>query len=133
MSPKIAQTIYQAGTVVSAILGILLLWKGIDQGTADGINSILAGIGVLIPGGASATAAKRVATQRADGTLSKDPVVKIQAGLQEAGQIVASAQAGMDIANDVQRRARQAISATLDGLPFDLGKAANEALGLDVS
>lgn len=69
MNPKIAQTVYGIGTIIPAILGIFLIWGGIDQGTADGVNSLVAGIVAILGGIAPATATVRVAKQRKDGTF----------------------------------------------------------------
>ena len=74
MSPKIAQSIYFFGTIVSAIIGVALLWGGIDSNTADSVNQIISGVGVLIGGGVpSATAAARVTKQKKDGVFDPPP------------------------------------------------------------
>lgn len=85
MSPKLAQTIYQLSTVVAGILGVALIWGGIDSGTADSINQIIAGIAALIPGAGTAVATKRVSEQRKDGTLDKlSPAEQVAKGVGEA-------------------------------------------------
>jgi hypothetical protein len=48
MTPKVRQSIYRLGTAVSALLGLALIWGGISQGTADHINTVLAGLVALL-------------------------------------------------------------------------------------
>ena len=87
MSPKVAQSVYQFGVIISGILGIALIWGGIDQGTSDSIGQIIGGITALIPGAANAVASKRVATQRKDGTFEQlSPAEQVAKGVQQAVQ-----------------------------------------------
>lgn len=84
MSPKIAKSLYQLGTVVSAILGLVLIWGGIDAGTAASIDQIVAGLVALIPGASSAVAERRVTNQTKDGLFKDiDPVEAVRNGVEE--------------------------------------------------
>lgn len=97
MSPKLAQSLYQFGVVVSGILGIALIWGGIDQGTADSIGQIIGGIVALVPGATSAVASKRVATQRKDGTFDQlSPAQQVAKGVTEAVQAKAAIDGEID-------------------------------------
>lgn len=97
MNPKLAQTIYGVGTIVTSIVGIALLWGGIDAGTADSIGQIVGGIGVLLGGTpVAATAAVRTTRQIKDGTLGSTPADAVVNGLQAI--VATKAQAEADIA-----------------------------------
>lgn len=111
MTPQIRRTIYQLGTVASSVLGIALIWGGISQGTADHINTVLAGLVALLSGGAPAVAAKTVKEQAKGGVFDAVPVAEqaitaIQATIEQA--ITAQA--------DVQRVA-EAVTSAASGSP----------------
>ncbi|MCG7607067.1 hypothetical protein [Mycobacterium sp. CnD-18-1] len=109
MNPKIAQTIYQLGVAVSAVVGVLLVWGGIDAGAADSVNQIIGGLVALIPGATSAVAAKRVSEQRKDGTLDKvAPADAAVTAIQQTVENVSQAQAELD---KVKQAATDALSA----------------------
>lgn len=83
MNPRIAQSIYALGTVITGLLSVLLIWGGIEQGTADSIGQIIGGLGTLLGGtGPLATATVRTTRQRADGTLG-DPLGQVLAGVEK--------------------------------------------------
>ncbi len=89
MTPQIRRTIYQLGTVASSVLGIALIWGGISQGTADHINTVLAGLVALLSGGAPAVAARTVKEQAKGGVFDSVPVAEqaitaIQATIEQA-------------------------------------------------
>ncbi len=89
MTPRIRQTIYRLGTVASGILGIALIWGGISQGTADHINTVLAGLIALLSGGAPAIAARTVKEQTKSGAFDSVPpaeqaITAIQATIEQA-------------------------------------------------
>lgn len=70
MSPRIRQSVYYLGTVVSGILGIALLFHGVSADAAGNINSMVAGLVALLGGSApAAIAAHNVSKQRKEGTL----------------------------------------------------------------
>lgn len=71
MGPKARQTLYLGGTIVTGIIGIALLWGGIDSTTANSVNQIVGGLGVLLGGTSSAVAAAKTGQQRKDGTFDQ--------------------------------------------------------------
>lgn len=90
MPPKIRQTIYGLGTILSAGLGIALVWGGIGSDAANSVNQVLAGVLALLGAGAPAVAAGTVAKQRKDGTLDSQPpadaaITAIQETVRQAG------------------------------------------------
>jgi hypothetical protein len=89
MTPRIRQTIYRLGTVASGVLGIALIWGGISQGTADHINTVMAGLIALLSGGAPAIAARTVKEQAKSGAFDSVPpaeqaITAIQATIEQA-------------------------------------------------
>ena len=93
MNPKIAQTIYALGTVVTGIVGIALVWGGIDAGTANGIGQIVGGLGVLTGGTPQlGLATVRTGRQIKDGTLSSDPATMVVNGLNQMAAIKTAAE-----------------------------------------
>ncbi|QCG76865.1 holin [Mycobacterium phage XianYue] len=113
MSPKVRQTIYYLGTLVPGILGIALIWGGIDAGAAQNIGDIIAGALNLIGAGVPATAAITVGKQRKDGTLTTSPVEQVTKGIEAVVAARNAAQAEVDkvttavggVLNDVQAAA----------------------------
>ena len=106
MDPRIAQTIYRVGTLVSGVLGIFLLWNGIDSPTADAVDKIVTGLGVLVTGtGGLGVASVRTTRQINDGTLSQDPAMVVANGLQQLAAQKAAAEQGLatvtQVAQDV--------------------------------
>ena len=122
MNPKIRQTIYQVGTIIPALLGILLIWGGIDAGTADNIAQVLAGVVALIGAAAPATAAVKVNQQRKDGTLAS-PAEQVLRGVEAVVAAKNTAQAEFD-------RVQQAVVSTISDVPA-LGPLATQILNLD--
>jgi Mycobacterial 2 TMS Phage Holin (M2 Hol) Family len=82
MSPKIRQTIYQLGTVVTGLLGIYLIWSGADASSGANVQGILEGILALFGSGATALAANVTGKQRIEGVLDPDPLKQILNGIQ---------------------------------------------------
>lgn len=106
MNPKIAQTIYALGTVVTGIVGIALLWGGIDAGTADGIGQIMGGLGVLVGGTPQlALATARTGRQINNGTLGATPEQRVINGLNEIAATKVAAETALSnvtsVAQDV--------------------------------
>ncbi|QNJ56960.1 holin [Mycobacterium phage Deloris] len=128
MSPKVRQTIYYLGTIVPGILGIALVWGGIDAGAAENIGDIIAGALALIGAGAPATAAITVDKQRKDGTLSASPVEIVVKGVEQVLEQKRAAEAALDtvtqavsgVVSDVQRAADA----------VNLGPLASQILGV---
>ncbi|QBP30492.1 holin [Mycobacterium phage Charm] len=121
MSPKIRQSVYLVGTVISGIVGIALVWGGIDAGAAANIDSILTGLGALVGGGANAAAAAKVNVQRKDGTF--DAATPIEQAITAIPAVVATAAKAQ---NDLERL-RQAATEAIEDLPV-FGKDAAAAL-----
>lgn len=97
MSPKIRQTIYYLGTIVPAVLGIALIWGGIDQGAADNLGNIIAGTLALLGAGPPAVAASKVKEQRKDGTFdAQSPADLVVAALPAVVQAAQHAQSELD-------------------------------------
>lgn len=109
MNPKIAQSLYQLGTVVSGLVGLFLVWGGIDAGAADSLNQIIGGLLALMPGAANAVAAKRVSGQRKDGTLGS-PADQVTKGVQAV--LEAQAQATAEV-----EKVKQAVTAAVGTVP----------------
>lgn len=89
MTPKVRQSIYRLGTAVSALLGLALIWGGISQGTADHINTVLAGLVALLGGIPPAIAGKTVKEQTKSGAFDSVPpaeqaITAIQATIEQA-------------------------------------------------
>ncbi len=102
MTPKVRQSIYQLGTVVSAVLGLLLIWGGVSAGTADHVNTIVAGLVALLGSAAPATAAREVGKQRKDGVF--DPAAPAEmaiAGVEAVAAAQRAAQAEVERVRDV--------------------------------
>ena len=128
MNSKIAQTIYLGGTVVSGIIGITLIWGGIDAGTADSLNQIIGGIGVLLGGsGAAGTAAVRVNKQRKDGTFDTPPSPADQV-IQALPTVVEQATQAVAELDRVKQAATDALGSTVTILG-PLAKQAIDAIG----
>ncbi|QGZ16814.1 holin [Mycobacterium phage Phaded] len=130
MSPKIRETLYYVGAIVPALLGIALIWGGIDAGAADSIGNIIAGALNLIGATAPAVAAKKVNEQRKDGTLATSAVEQVTKGVEQVIAARDAAQAEVEkvtqavggVLSDVQRAAEAVnlgplASQILSGLP----------------
>ena len=103
MSPKLRQTLYYLGTLITGGLGILVLYGAIDQGAADHLGGIVTGIVALFGAAAPAVAANQVNKQRKDGTfeLPADPVAKIETGVAEVVKRAEEAQSNLDRIKDI--------------------------------
>lgn len=105
MNPKIAQTLYALGTVVTSVVGIALLWGGVDAGTANGIGQIVGGLGVLFGGTPQlGLATARTGRQINTGTLGS-PEERVIAGLNELAATKVAAETSLsnitNVAQDV--------------------------------
>lgn len=101
MSPKIRESIYYVGTIVPAILGLALIWGGIDAGAADNIGDIIAGLLALLGATAPGTAAVKVNQQRKDGTFeTASPTDQVINGVQAVIATQQAAQAELDKVKD---------------------------------
>lgn len=122
MSPRIRQTVYYLGTVVSGLLGIALLFHGVSADAAGSINSMIAGLVALLGGSApAAVAAHNITKQRANGAFDQlTPVDQAIAGIQAT---VAQAQSAVGDVNKI----KQAASDVLGSLPV-LGPLAQQVI-----
>jgi len=120
MTPKIRQTIYALGTVISAVLGIALIWGGVNPGTADNANQIIAGLLALLGGGAPAVAARTVAKQTQAGAFDNVPV---------AEQAISAIQKTIEKANDAQSDVQRVTQAISDALTGTIGNVVTSTLG----
>jgi hypothetical protein len=121
MNPKVAQSIYLGGTVVSGIVGIALLWGGISSDAANSLNQIIGGLGVLLGGGAAnATAAVRTGKQIQNGTLGSAPADTAINAIQQTVQDAQTANADVD-------RVIQAAGDVLGTVPV-FGQLAKQAI-----
>ncbi|QHB37950.1 holin [Mycobacterium phage Cintron] len=93
MSPKLRETLYYLGTIVPGVIGIALIWGGIDAGSAESIGDIIVGFLSLLGASAPAVAAKKVNEQRKDGTLEPQaPVDQVVNGVNAILEAQARAQ-----------------------------------------
>lgn len=128
MNAKLRQTLYFGGSIVTGILGIALIWGGIDAGAADNLNSIFSGLVTLLGGTApTAVAGAKVKEQRKDGTLSGVP-------LGEVFQTIVALKTVVDDTVDYAQNAASAATSTLQSItnmiPGQLGGA---SVGLPVT
>ncbi|AOT24666.1 holin [Mycobacterium phage Stasia] len=131
MSPKLRETLYYLGTIVPGVLGIALIWGGIDAGAANSIGDILAGAFALLGASAPAVAAKKVHEQRKDGTLEPQaPVDQIVNSVQAVLEAQAKATAEVERVKQVVTGAINVIpglgplaSQAINAIPTDLGQA----------
>lgn len=90
MSPKIRESLYYIGTIIPGVLGLALVWGGIDAGAAEHIGDVIAGALALLGATAPATAAVKVNQQRKEGVF--DTVAPVDAVVKNV-QAVIEAQA----------------------------------------
>ncbi|BBC53813.1 putative holin [Mycobacterium phage PP] len=125
MSPKISETIYHVGTVVTGLIGIGLVWGGIDAGAAAHIGDILAGIATALAAGAPATAAVRVRRQSKDGLFDEvPPADAVVNGVQAVIAAQQTATAELD-------RVKQAVTSAVGVVP-GLGPLAAQIINSSV-
>ena len=121
MSPKIRESLYQLASVLLAGLGLAQVWGGVDGGTVDNISQIVTGLLTLLGAGAPAVAAKKVNTQRKDGTLDTvAPADQVINGVQAVIEARAAAQAEVD-------RVKQAVNDIAATVPV-LGPLATQVI-----
>lgn len=123
-APKIRQTIYAVGTIATALLGILSLWRVVDPATASVVSAGLAGVLSLLGAGAAGTAVVAVNKQRHDGTFEPAPDVS------PADLVVGGIQAVLEAKQHAERelnRVQDAISGAIEDIPI-LGPLASQVL-----
>lgn len=121
MTPKIRQSIYAVGTIATALLGLLSLWKIVDPATANLVNASLAGLLSLLGVGAAGTAAVVTSRQRHDGTFDRvDPADAVVNGIDAVLRAKQEAEAQVE-------RVREAVGNAVNDIPV-LGPNAKEVL-----
>ena len=83
MSTKFREVLYLVGTIVPSILGLVVMFTGIEQGVADNLAQVFAGLVTLLGAAAPATAAVVVRKQTKDGTLNSTPMESVITGVTE--------------------------------------------------
>ena len=121
MSPKIRQSYYYLSSIITAVIGIALLWGGLKTGTADNITDIIGGLGGLLGAGGGALAGRKVGEQAKEGVFeASTPADQIVNGAQQLQDIIRDAQAQAD-------QAKQVLTGVLGGVPV-LGPEIEKAL-----
>jgi len=121
MSPRIRQSVYYIGTILTSVIGVALLWGGISAGVANSATQLLGGVIALLGGAAPALAAKTVTKQINDGHFdSTSPVDQVISGLNAV--IAAKDSAAADV-----NKVRDAVSSVIRDVPV-LGPLAQQAL-----
>ncbi|AIS73587.1 holin [Mycobacterium phage VohminGhazi] len=121
MNPKVRQSLYYVGTIVPGVLGIALLWGGIDAGAADNIGLVVSGVLNILGASAPATAAVTVGKQRKDGTLTGSPVESVVKGVEQVLAAQQTTQAEVE-------QVRQAIESAVTGAVPALGPLAQQVI-----
>ena len=121
MSPKVRQTIYYAGTLISTVIGVALLWGGLSADTASSILNMVGGIVTLLGGAAPAIAAKKVGEQMNNGAFDQSsPADQVVNGINAVLAQAQSAQADVE-------RVKEAVTAAVRDVPV-LGPLAQQAI-----
>lgn len=120
MSPKIRQSFYFLSSAVTALVGLVVLWGGLDAGAANNLTAIIAGLAGLFGAAGPAVAGKKVGEQVKDGTLASDPTVQISNGIKQVQDQLDAAQAQANAVKEI-------ISSGLDNVPV-LGPLAADVL-----
>lgn len=120
MTPRIRQSIYLLGTVLSSVTGIALLWGGLSADTAHSVTQLVAGLVALVGGAAPAVAAKTVGKQINEGAFNSTPADQVIAGVQAVIQASVAAQ------SDVER-VKAAVDSAISEVPV-LGPLAKQAI-----
>ena len=121
MSPKARQIVYYIGTLVPGLLGLALIFGGIEAGAAENLEAIVAGFLNLLGASAPATAAVKVRQQRKDGTLTGSPAEQVTRGVE---QVIEAKRA----AEEEVARVRQVFDTAIGGVPV-LGPRVSQLIG----
>ena len=120
MSPKARETLYLIGTMIPAIVGILVMWTGVTQEGADNMAQVVTGLITLVGAGAPATAAAVVRKQNKQGTFQTSPMENVITGV---GQVVEAQQK----ADQEVERVKNLLSEAVSNVPM-LGPAASNMI-----
>lgn len=111
MNPKFRQSFYYLSSVVTALVGLVVLWGGLESDAANNLVAVIAGLGGLFGATGPALAGKKVGEQTKDGTLDVlSPADQIAAGAQQLQDIIQTAQTQANQAKDV-------LTGVLGGVP----------------
>lgn len=119
MNPKIRQSLYYAGSIIPAVVGIIAVWGGVDAGAADNINTILVGLLSLLGVVAPTTAAVNLKKQRKDDVFSS-PADQVVNGVQ---RVIEAKQ----VAEKELARVQDAVTSVSQIIP-ELGPLAQQAV-----
>ena len=118
MSPKIRESLYYLGTIITAVMGLGLIWGGLEQNTVDSVGDIVAGIAALLGSAAPATAAAQVNKQRKDGTFDVlSPAEQVAAGVRAAVEAQEAAEAGLAAAAADLDKVKQVVTGHVSVVP----------------
>lgn len=120
MSPKARETLYLIGTMIPAIVGILVMWTGVTQEGADNLAQVVTGLITLVGAGAPATAAAVVRKQNKQGTFQTSPMENVITGV---GQVVEAQKK----ADEEVERVKNLLSDAVVNVPM-MGPAAAAAI-----
>lgn len=120
MGPKVRQTIYYVGTVITAVIGCALLWGGLSADAAHSIVNVLGGVLTLLGAGAPAVAARTVGKQMKNGKFDENPADRVINGIND---LIANAETAK---SDVER-VKDAVTEAIGDVPV-LGPLAQQAL-----
>lgn len=121
MTPKIRQSLYALGTIATALLALLSVWKVIDPDTASTVSAAVAGVLSLLGAGAAGTAAVVTSKQRHEGMFEQHSPADVVVSAIEA---VTAAKANAEL--EAERVAKAVADFTKD-VPV-LGPLAQQAL-----
>ena len=120
MTPRVRQSVYLIGTVISGVIGVALLWGGISAESANSVSQLVAGLVALLGGAAPAVAARTVTKQIHDGSFDSDPADQVIKGLEAVVAARSAAQLQVD-------RVKDAVTAAVNEVPV-FGPLAKQAI-----
>ena len=120
MTPRIRQSIYLVGTIISAVVGVALLWGGLTAESANHVSQLVAGLVALLGGAAPAVAAKTVTKQMNEGRFDENPADQVIKGIEAVVAARSEAQVQVD-------RVKDAVSAVVNQVPV-FGPLAKQAI-----
>lgn len=123
-APKIRKTLYQVGTIATALLSIFSVWSFIDPVTSSALNSALGALLGLLGVGAAGTAAVVTKKQIDQGQFDPHPDVS------PADAVVNGVQAVIEAKQNAERelvRVQEAIAGTVSDIPV-LGPLASQVI-----
>ncbi|MBO0676766.1 hypothetical protein JRC04_04740 [Mycolicibacterium sp. S2-37] len=124
MTPKIRESLYYVGTIIPAVLGLFLLWGGLDAGAANHIGDVVAGVLALLGAAAPGTAAVKVRQQRKDGTFDTlSPLDQVLGGVTAIVDAKDTALAEFD-------KVQEVLGTAISAIPT-LGPLASQVLAFD--